>query len=101
MLNEKLKFLKDYFMGKRSNLPAYMYMPVKTIMWYAATPDLYFDQDDKTKTYTPEALVEIEKEFYVILISIVKSRDDIPISEETDRKLTALKERKNKCANPE
>lgn len=92
MINEKLKFLKDYFMGKRSNLPAYMYMPVKTVYWFAATPDQYFDKDDKTKVYTPEELVQIEKEYFVILIRIIKTRDDIPISDEAVRKLAALKE---------
>ncbi len=91
MLNEKLKFLKDYFKGKRGRLPAYTYMPVKTIEWFAATPDLYFDKDDKTKTYTPEEMVEVEKEYFVILISIVKSREDIPVSDEADLKLAMLK----------
>jgi len=90
MYNIKLKFLKDYFKGKRYKLPSYMYMHIKTIKWSAETPDRYFDDDDKTSIYTIEQVAEIEKQFCVILIYYVKTPEEIPISEEEVRKLKEL-----------
>ena len=90
-IRDKIKYVKNFFRGKDSNLHPIEYMPVKTIMWFATEPDTYIDQDDKSKTYTPEEMVELEKKYFLLHINIVKTQEEKAISAEADRKLKALR----------
>jgi len=92
-LRDKLKYAKGFFKGKDSKLHPMEYMPVKTIMWFAANPDEYVDQDDKSKVYTADELAQLGKKYLLVMIYIVKTEAEREIKKIAVQKLELYKQR--------
>ena len=91
-IRDKLKYVTGFFRGKDSNLHPSMYMPVKTLMWLAANPEEYVDQEDKSKVYTPDEVAQLDKKYFLMMLYIVKNEAEIEIKRVAVQKLEALKQ---------
>ena len=86
----KINFAKDFFAGKDPKIDP-LSKPRKFIEWHADKPDIYTDRVEEGKTYTPAEVASIGKKNCVVMLKIIRTSDDIPISENASRILNEAK----------
>jgi len=88
----KLSYVQDFFKGKDPEIDP-MSLPNKTIRWFAATPGLYFDDDEKDKTYSAQEVNEMGKKYFLIILSFVTTPEEVAMAEEADKIRESFKNR--------
>jgi hypothetical protein len=69
---DKINYMKDFFAGKDPEIHPMFVKPSKSLIRFSDNPDVYMDTDDKTITYTPAEVEELQKKYFLIIVKIVK-----------------------------